>query len=95
MPRLKDWLKLLNLGATQSHFGCYAPACRTDKWLQRYAFMDKVGKRSWPYFGAVYMVQAVKRVKGMHLIGPAWTKKSAPAPAGVPATNKRREQQDG
>jgi hypothetical protein len=41
------------------------------------------------------MVQAVKRVKGMHLIGPAWTKKTATAPAGVPATNKRREQQDG
>jgi SAM-dependent methyltransferase len=95
MPRLKDWLKLLNLGASHSHFGCYAPACRTDQWLQRYAFMDKAGRRWWPYFGAVYMVQAIKRVKGMHLIGPAWNKKTATAPAGVPATNKRREQQDG
>jgi len=95
MPRMKDWLKLLNMGASQSHFGCYAPACRTEKWLHRYAFMDNAGSRWWPYFGGVYIVQAIKRVKGMHLIGPAWTKKTASAPAVVPATNKRREQQDG
>ena len=95
MPRMKDWLKLLNMGASQSHFGCYAPACRTEKWLHRYAFMDNAGPRWWPYFGGVYIVQAIKRVKGMHLIGPAWTKKTASAPAVVPATNKRREQQDG
>lgn len=95
MPRMRDWLKLLNLGATTSHFGCYAPACRTEKWLQRYAFMDRAGARWWPYLGAVYMVHAIKRVKGMRLIGPAWTKKRVAAPVAVPATNKRRESQDG
>ncbi|CDG82902.1 class I SAM-dependent methyltransferase [Janthinobacterium agaricidamnosum] len=102
MPRMKDWLKLLNLGVSQSHVGGYAPACKTDKWLHRYAFMDRAGPRWWPYFGAVYIVHAIKRVKGMRLIGPAWTKKPASASAGVPVTNKsksnshkRREQQDG
>jgi len=95
MPRMKDWLKLLNMSASQSHFGCYAPACRTEKWLKRYAFMDNAGSRWWPYFGGVYIIQAVKRVKGMRLIGPAWTRKTASAAVGVPVTNKRREQQDG
>jgi len=95
MPRMKDWLKLLNMGATQSRFGCYAPACRTEKWLHRYAFMDNAGSRWWPYLGGVYVVQAIKRVKGMRLIGPAWSRKTAAAPSAVPATNKRREQQDG
>jgi SAM-dependent methyltransferase len=95
MPRMKDWLKLLNMSASQSHFGCYAPACRTEKWLHRYAFMDNAGSRWWPYFGGVYIVQAIKRVKGMRLIGPAWTRKTAATPAVVPVTNKRREQQDG
>jgi SAM-dependent methyltransferase len=95
MPRMKDWLKLLNMSASQSHFGCYAPACRTEKWLHRYTFMDNAGSRWWPYFGGVYIIQAVKRVKGMRLIGPAWTRKAAAAPVGVPVTNKRREQQDG
>jgi SAM-dependent methyltransferase len=91
MPRIKDWLKLLNMGASHSHFGCYAPACRTEHWLARYAFMDRAGERWWPYFGAVYLVQAIKRVKGMRLIGPAWSKKKAKSPVAVPATNKHKE----
>ena len=95
MPRLKDWLKLLNMGVSRSHFGAYAPACRTERWLHRFAFMDRAGARWWPYFGAVYVVQAIKRVKGMRLIGPAWIKNPAKAPSGVPVTNKRRKQQDG
>ncbi|MGO4377814.1 class I SAM-dependent methyltransferase [Pseudoduganella sp. RAF53_2] len=95
MPRIKDWLKLLNMGVSQSHFGCYAPAARTDRWLSRFSFMDKAGQRYWPYFGAVYMVQAIKRVKGMRLIGPAWAKKQAKAPVAVPAANKHREFLDG
>ena len=95
MPRMKDWLKLLNMSASQSHFGCYAPACRTEKWLNRYGFMDNAGSRWWPYLGGVYVIQAVKRVKGMRLIGPAWTRKAVAPPVGVPVTNKRREQQDG
>jgi len=95
MPRVKDWLKLLNMGVSHSHFGCYAPAARTERWLSRFAFMDRAGPRYWPYFGAVYMVQAIKRVKGMRLIGPAWSKKSAKAPVAVPATNKHRERLDG
>lgn len=89
MPRMKDWLKLLNLGVTRSHFGCYAPPCRTTHWINRFAFMEKAGSRWWPYLGAVYMVHAVKRVKGMTLIGPAWNKKSAKAPQAVPATNRK------
>ena len=89
LPRMKDWLKLLNLGVTRSHFGCYAPPARTTQWLNRFAFMENAGKRWWPYLGAVYMVHAVKRVKGMTLIGPAWNKKSASATQVVPATNRK------
>ncbi len=92
MPRMKDWLKLLNLGVSRSHFGCYAPACRTDQWIERFSFMERAGQRWWPYLGAVYMVHAVKRVKGMTLIGPAWKKATASAPQAVPATNRHREE---
>jgi len=88
LPRLKDWLKLLNMEVNRGHFGCYAPPCDTDKWLQRFAFMEKAGDRWWPYFGAVYIVQAIKRVKGMRLIGPAWRKQKVKVPKGVPATNR-------
>jgi SAM-dependent methyltransferase len=88
LPRLKDWLKLLNMEVNRGHFGCYAPPCLTDKWLNRFAFMEKAGDRWWPYLGAIYIVQAIKRVRGMRLIGPAWVKNPAKAAKGVPATNR-------
>ncbi|TFW07629.1 class I SAM-dependent methyltransferase [Oxalobacteraceae bacterium OM1] len=88
VPRLKDWLKLLNMEVNQGHFGCYAPPCLTDKWLNRFGFMEKVGDRWWPYLGAVYIVHAIKRIRGMRLIGPVWSKQKAKAAKGVPATNR-------
>jgi len=88
VPRLKDWLKLLNMEVNRGHFGCYAPPCATEKWLQRFRFMERAGGRWWPVLGAVYIVQAIKRVRGMRLIGPAWSKKPATSRRGVPATNR-------
>ncbi len=90
LPRLKDWLKLLNMEVNRGHFGCYAPPCTTEEWIQRFAFMEKAGDRWWPYFGAVYIVQAIKRVKGMRLIGAKWEKKRRllPNTNNIPATNK-------
>jgi SAM-dependent methyltransferase len=89
MPRMKDWLKLLNLGATRTHFGCYAPAFQNERWLARSDFMERAGQRWWPYLGAVYIVHAVKRVKGMTMIGPAWSRGKSTAPQAVPATNRK------
>ncbi len=94
VPRLKDWLKLLNMEINRGHFGCYAPPCETDKWLQRFAFLEKAGNRWWPYLGALYIVQAIKRVKGMRLIGPAWQKKTAAVPGSVPVANRMKSAQD-
>lgn len=89
MLRMKDWLKLLNLAPNRSHFGCYAPPCRTERWIERFSFMEPAGARWWPYLGAVYIVHAIKRVKGMTIIGPAWNRKGATAPKAVPATNRK------
>jgi SAM-dependent methyltransferase len=82
--RLRDWLRLLSFEADDTRFGCYRPAVRTDKWLERYAWMDAVGSRSWPILGAVYFTVAIKRVRGMHLLGPAWKpRRAAAAPVAV------------
>ena len=88
VPRLKDWLKLLNLEVSEGHFGCYAPPCRTDAWLQRCNIMERAGARWWPYLGAVYLVQAIKRVKSMRLIGPVRHRPVVPNVQAVPTTNK-------
>jgi len=72
LPRVKDWLKLLSFEFAGGRFGCYAPSVRTAAWLNRWRFMEKAGDRWWPVFGAVYLLTAVKRVRGMRLIGAVW-----------------------
>lgn len=90
VPRMKDWLKLLNMEVKQADFGCYVPPYKTEKWLRRFTFMENLGTRWWPYFGAVYMMQAIKRVKGMHLIGPAWKQQRLTRGNAVPVANKMK-----
>lgn len=86
--RLRDWLKLLNMEVDRAHFGCYVPPFQSQKWLTRFQFMETAGARWWPFLGGVYLVQAVKRAKGMHLIGPPWKKKRVRVPSAVPVTNR-------
>lgn len=75
--RLKDWLKLLGFEVSRGRFGCYRPPFKTSKWLNRWEFMEKAGDRWWPIFGSAYTIAAIKRVKGMRLIGPAWKKRAS------------------
>lgn len=87
--RLRDWLRLLNFELQAEHFGCYRPAVRSAAWLDRFAWMDRLGERWWPILGAAYVLVAVKRVPGMHRLEPAWRKKRATAAAIVPVANKQ------
>ncbi|HLR78205.1 MAG TPA: class I SAM-dependent methyltransferase [Burkholderiaceae bacterium] len=79
LVRLKDWFKLLSFELDRGRFGCYAPACVTERWLKRWSFMEAAGDRWWPVCGAVYVVSAVKRVAGMRLVGPVWKRARARA----------------
>ena len=86
--RLRDWLRLLSFEVDDCHFGAYRPAVRSQKWLQRWRWRDRWGARWWPVLGAVYFITAVKRVRGLHVLGPAW--KPRPASAAAPAVASRR-----
>lgn len=67
--RLRDWLRLLGFEVETGRFGCWRPPCKTERWLERYRWMDPLGDRWWPVLGAVYYLHAVKRVRGMRLVG--------------------------
>jgi SAM-dependent methyltransferase len=67
--RLRDWLRLLSFEVEAGRFGCYLPPLRSEKWLNRFQWMDRTGESWWPVFGAVYFLVAVKRVRGMRLVG--------------------------
>ncbi len=83
--RLKDWIKLLGFELERGRFGCYRPPLASEQWLGRYAFMEAAGDRWWPIFGAIYMVSAIKRVRGMRLVGKVKVKKPALAASLKPA----------
>ena len=76
--RIKDWLKLLNFSLDRGHFGCYKLPLQGQSSMGRMAFLESMGNRWWPIFGAVFLVSAIKRQQGMRLIGRV-------APARIPA----------
>jgi SAM-dependent methyltransferase len=67
--RLRDWLRLLSLELEAGRFGCYKPPVASTDWLTRFEWLEPVGERWWPVFGAVYFVVAVKRVTRLRLVG--------------------------
>jgi len=89
LPRVKDWLKLLSFDLSRGRFGCYAPSARSARWLHRWRFMEKAGDRWWPMLGAVYLLSAVKRVRGMRLVGAAWKRAEERVPQLTPVTTTR------
>jgi SAM-dependent methyltransferase len=93
--RLRDWLRLLSFEVEDGRFGCYRAPVASLKWLDRCAWMERVGERWWPVFGAVYFVVAVKRVRGMRLVGLARAQHSAAkaAPAPVVATHHHSDKE--
>lgn len=93
--RLRDWLRLLSFDIEEGRFGCYRPPLTSDPWLARFGWMERTGGRWWPVLGAAYMLVAVKRVRGMRLVGlvkrqrlPA---KAAPAVVSSSTTNTSRQ----
>ena len=88
LSRLKDWLKLLSCEPEFGRFGCYRFPAFTESGLSRMGFMEHAGDRWWPVCGAVYFVCAVKRVRGMRLIGPAFKDKKVSARQLKPVANK-------
>ena len=67
--RLRDWLRLLSFEVETGRFGCYRPPVHSELWLTRFGWMEGAGERWWPVLGAVYALTAVKRVRGMRLVG--------------------------
>ncbi|PTN11552.1 class I SAM-dependent methyltransferase [Nitrosomonas aestuarii] len=72
LPRLKDWLKLLNFEIKGGKLCCYAPPFEEENWRQRFNFMEDAGDRWWPISGGVYFLHAIKHKCGMHIIKPGW-----------------------
>jgi SAM-dependent methyltransferase len=70
--RVKDWLSLLGFDLVSVRMACYGPACSSERWAQRCAWMDSLGSRWYPMMGGIYFIVAKKKVLGMRVIRPNW-----------------------
>ena len=89
--RLRDWLRLLSFEVEAGRFGCYIPPLTSARWLARFEWMERAGEHWWPVFGALYYIVAVKRVRGMRLVGLIKKEarvKAVTAPAPVAVTQR-------
>lgn len=93
LPRVKDWFALLGLEIVAGSMACYAPPCSEQKWLDRFAFMEKAGDRWWPIAGGVFFLQAIKRVRGIRLIMPKWSDNVVPKKNLAPMPERVRDKE--
>lgn len=92
--RLRDWLRLLSFEVEAGRFGCYRPPVRSDRWLSRWEWTERFGDRWWPVFGAVYSLTAVKRVRGMRLVGLVRKERLQAKPAPAVIARRQREEEE-
>ena len=57
----------------------------------RWHFIEAAGNRWWSFAGGVYLLRAVKRVRGMRLIMPPWGPKKVPGKVLTALTQKEFE----
>lgn len=76
LPRVRDWLALLGFSHHDSRLYCYAPPLASPALHARLRCLDFAGQRRWQLGGGIYCLDAVKRVRGMRLIGPPWKKRA-------------------
>ena len=86
---LCDWLLLLGLEIEKSETFSHRPPLGSEALLGRLAFLEKLGDRAWPFFGAGYLVQAQKHVSNLIPLAPARPWRSRLVPGGVATSFNR------
>ncbi|MDE2401733.1 MAG: class I SAM-dependent methyltransferase [Burkholderiales bacterium] len=92
--RLRDWLRLLDMEVESACFGGYRPMVRSQAWWDRLKWMDHAGERWWPVLGAAYFVVAVKRARGMRLVGKVRKVRKPHQAAPAVLTNRQHRQSE-
>jgi SAM-dependent methyltransferase len=70
--RIRDWLSLLGYDITTNHCFFFRPPVQSDGLMRRMKIFERLGRRLWPFTGAVYLLVAKKRMVTMTPIKPRW-----------------------
>lgn len=94
LPRIKDWLALLDFEIVSVKMDCYALPFSNPSWLKRWYFMDKTGSACWPMMGGIFVIVAKKRVLGMRVIRPEWKQNRLQSLVAAPTQRQPSQQQE-
>ena len=83
VTRVKDWLALLGFDITTTHYYFFRPPIQNKGILQKLGFLERIGQRIWPIFGAGYIIVARKRVVTLTPIKPRWKSRQTIVAAGL------------
>lgn len=83
LPRLKDWLTLLDFEMVKSECFYFRPPFKNPGLMKRLQFFEKLGRFGWSFFGGVYMVVAKKRVVPLTPIKMRWHQRRRMIASGV------------
>lgn len=75
IPRMKDWLSLLDFDIKKIYYGFYSPPLRNSKWLRRFRPLERLGRFCWPFLGGLYIIVGKKRVVPLNPIKMQWQSK--------------------
>jgi len=70
--RVKDWLTLLGFDIVLTRTYFFRPPFQHAGLMRRLSFLERLGRRLWPFMGGGYMVVARKRVATLTPIRPRW-----------------------
>lgn len=83
LPRLKDWLSLLDFEIINIERLFFRPPLQKLRILRKLSLLEKLGRYCWPYFGGVYLVVAKKRVIPLTPIKMDWRDKRKMVTSGL------------
>lgn len=86
--RVKDWLSLLGFDVTHEAPIFFRPPLGYEGLLRRLQFMERAGRRLWPFFGGGYVILARKRVATVTPLRPRWKRRKALVPGLIEPTTR-------
>jgi len=87
--RVKDWLQLLGFDIIDARRYFFRPPLSNKSVMRRLRFLDRIGRRWAPFFGAGYVLVARKRVATLTPIKSRWRPARSPIVSPELAGNSR------
>ena len=75
IPRMKDWLSLLDFEIRKTYYCFYSPPVSNPKWLKKCLPIERLGRLCWPIFGGIYVIVGKKRIVPLNPIKMQWKSK--------------------